>query len=126
MNRTAVGQIVFSAGAVLLGVIALRWHDSETWQYLSAISSLPSGGWIGTILMIALIAASVGVLIRPLAQAAASILVFTYATFCAACVAGIVAAPRVFAQYGNFFEQFCLLCGALAAFAASGASASRT
>ena len=41
------GRIVFGASAVLFGVIALMWHDSDTWQTLRQIWSLPFGTFIG-------------------------------------------------------------------------------
>ena len=41
------GRIVFGASAVLFGVIALMWHDSDTWQTLRQIWSLPFGIIIG-------------------------------------------------------------------------------
>jgi hypothetical protein len=37
MKRASCGRIVFGAAAVLLGVIALMWHDADTWQNLQHI-----------------------------------------------------------------------------------------
>jgi hypothetical protein len=41
MKAALYGRIVFGACAVLFGVIALMWHDSDTWQALRKIWSLP-------------------------------------------------------------------------------------
>jgi hypothetical protein len=35
MKTALYGRIVFGASAVLFGVIALMWYDSDTWQYLA-------------------------------------------------------------------------------------------
>lgn len=80
MKTASYGRIVFGASAVLFGVIALMWHDSDTWQTLRQIWSLPFG---------------------------------------------IIAAPTMYATYGSFFEQFSLLCGSTALYAATEANAAR-
>jgi hypothetical protein len=59
--KTALyGRIVFGAAAVLFGVIALMWHDADTWQNLQHIWSLPFGTIIGGCLMTAQIAGGLG------------------------------------------------------------------
>jgi hypothetical protein len=50
---------------------------------------------------------------------ASAVLIVVYALFSLVCVPGIVAAPKVFVEYDGFFEQFCLLCGAIAVYAAT-------
>ena len=59
------------------------------------------------------------------ARLASVVLVVVYLFFSLACIPGIIAAPTVYAQYGSFFEQFSLLCGAIALYAATEASAAR-
>jgi len=34
MKTALYGQIIFGASTVLFGVIALMWHDTDTWQAL--------------------------------------------------------------------------------------------
>jgi hypothetical protein len=116
------GRILFGASAVLFGVIALMWHDSDTWQSLRKIWSLPFGTIIGACLMIAQIAGGIGIAYPRTARLASIILAVVYLLFSLACVPGIVAAPTVYAQYGSFFEQFCSLCGAIAVYAATEAN----
>ena len=53
--------MVFGAAAVLFGVIALMWHDADTWQTLVEIWKLPFGAAIGACLMGAQIAGGIGV-----------------------------------------------------------------
>ena len=95
------GRIVFGASAVLFGTIALVWHDPETWQTLREIWSLPLGITLGACLMTLQIAAGIGVQYPGTAHLASVV------------------------QYGSFFEQFSLLCGAMALFAATEAGAAR-
>jgi hypothetical protein len=120
MKTGSYGRIVFGTSAVLLGVIALMWHDADTWQTLRKIWSLPLGIVIGRCLMIGEIAGGVGIQHPRTARLASIVLGIVYVIFSLACVPGIIAAPTVYAQYGSFFEQFSALCGAIAVYAATG------
>jgi hypothetical protein len=125
MKAALYGRIVFGASAVLLGVIALLWYDTDTWQTLRQIWSLPFGTMIGGGLMIVQIAGGLGIQDPKTARLASIALGIVYLLFCLACIPGIVAAPTIYVHYGNFFEQFSLLCGAIALYAATEANAVR-
>src|SRR5438874_11180916 len=61
MKTALYGRIVFGASAVLFGVIALLWHDADTWQNLQHTWGLPFGTIIGGSLMTAQIAGGIGI-----------------------------------------------------------------
>jgi hypothetical protein len=125
MKTVRYGRIVFGASAVLFGCIALMWHDSDTWQALRQIWRLPFGIIIGGCLMTLQIAAGIGIQYPRTAHPASVALSAVYLLFSLTCIPGIIAAPTVYAQYGSFFEQFSLLCGSIALFAATEANAAR-
>ena len=125
MKTAFYGRIVFGASAVLFGVIALMWHDSDTWQTLSQIWSLPFGIIVGGCLMIAQIACGIGMQYPRSARLASIVVGVVYLLFSLACIPGIIAAPTIYAQYGSFFEQFSLLCGAIALYAQTEANEAR-
>ncbi len=125
MKTASYGRIVFGASAVLFGVIALMWHDADTWQTLSRIWSLPFGTIIGGCLMAVHIAGGIGMQYPRTAYLASIALGVVYLFFSLACLPDILAAPAVYAHYGSFFEQFSSLCGAIALYAATEASAAR-
>jgi uncharacterized membrane protein YphA (DoxX/SURF4 family) len=125
MKTALYGRILFGASAVLFGVIALLWHDADTWQSLVKIWSLPFGTVVGGVLMIAQIAGGIGIALPRTARAASIVLLVVYGLFSLACIPAIVAAPRVFGQYDGFFEQFTLLCGAIAVYAAASGDATQ-
>jgi hypothetical protein len=125
MKTALYGRIVFGASAVLFGVIALMWHDADTWQTLRQIWSLPFGTIIGGCLMTAQIAGGIGMQYPRTARMASVVLGVVYLLFSLACIPGIIAAPTIYAQYGSFFEQFSLLSGAIALYAATEANAAR-
>jgi hypothetical protein len=114
-----LGRVVLGASAVLFGVIALMWRDVETWQTLSRIWKLPAGLAIGRLLMAAQILGGLGVLLPRTGRPAAILLAIVYSLFSLACIPDIVAAPAVYEHYGSFVEQFTLIWGALAIYAAT-------
>lgn len=126
MKAGAVGRLLFGASAVLFSIVALMWHDPQTWQELAKIWSVPFGVTIGAILMGAQIAGGIGILFSPTVRAASMILIIVYAVFSLACIPAIVAHPVVYQGYGSFFELFAPLCGAVAVYAVSGSRAVRS
>jgi hypothetical protein len=104
MKTSLYGRMVFGAAAVLSGVIALTWYDSDTWQTLRQIWRLPFGAIIGGFLMIAQIAGGIVMQYSRAARLASIVLGVVYLLFSLACIPGIIAAPAIYAQYGNFFE----------------------
>lgn len=125
MKTTLYGRIVFGASAVLFGVIALTWRDSETWQGLQRIWDLPFGAAIGGSLMALQIAGGIGMQHPRSARLAGVALCFVYLCFSLACIPGVIAGPAIYARYGSFFEQCSLFCGSAALYAATGARAAR-
>jgi len=119
MKPALYGRIVFGLSAVLFGVIALMWHDADTWQTLSEIWRLPAGAAVGGCLMAVQIGGGIGIQHPRTAHAAAMVLGGVYLLFSVACIPGILGAPGVWEHYGSFFEQFSLLSGAIALYAAT-------
>ena len=126
MKTALYGRIVFGAAAVLFAVIALMWHDPETWQNLQHIWSLTFGTLIGGCLMTAQIAGGIGMQLPRAGRLASVVLCVVYLCFSLACVPDIIAASNIYDRYGgSFFLFFSLLCGAIALCAATEANASR-
>jgi hypothetical protein len=125
MKTALYGRIFFGASAVLFGVIALLWHDVQTWQNLSRIWRLPLGAIAGGCLMIGQIAGGLGLPFPRTARVASIVLGVVYGLFSLVCLAGVAASPATFDEYDSFFEQFALLSGAIAVYAASDANAAR-
>jgi hypothetical protein len=126
MKAASYGRIFFGASAVLFGVIALMWHDPDTWQSLHPIRNLPLGSIIGACLMAAQIAGGIAMQSSRTARLASIILGVVYLLFSLACVPGIIAASNLFERYGgSFFQQLSLLCGAIALYAATETDAAK-
>ncbi len=126
MNTTLYGRIVFGASAVLFGVIALMWHDADTWQNLRHLWSLPLGITVGACLVVAQIAGGMGMLHLRTERVASIVLCIVYLCFSLACIPDIIAATNIYDKYGgSFFVFFSFLCGAIALYAATEADAAR-
>jgi uncharacterized membrane protein YphA (DoxX/SURF4 family) len=126
MKSAVCGRIVFGAAAVWFGVIALMWHDADTWQNLQHIWSLPFGAIIGGCLMAVQIAGGIGILYPRTARLASLALCVVYVCFALACIPDIVAATNIYDRFGgSFFQYLSLLCGAIALYAATEANAAR-
>ena len=126
MKTALYGRILLGASAVLFGVIALMWHDPDTWQNLQQVWRLPFGALIGGCLMTAQITGGIGMQYPRTARLASVVLGVVYLCFCLACIPGIIAASTIYERYGgSFFLFFSLLCGAIALYAATEANAAR-
>jgi hypothetical protein len=98
-----LGRPVFGVAALAFGVITLVWHDYNGWhqpRYLVYAAGA------------ALIFGGAAMQFRRTAKTGAGVLGAVYLIFALMCVPGIVAAPRIYNSWGNFFEQFSLLTGA--------------
>jgi hypothetical protein len=103
-----LGRHVFGVAALAFGLITLAWHDYNGWhqpRYLvyAAAAALIFGG--------------AAIQFRRTAKTGAVVLSAVYLVFALRCVPGIVAAPRIYNSWGNFFEQFSLVAGAVIVYA---------
>jgi uncharacterized membrane protein YphA (DoxX/SURF4 family) len=126
MKTALFGRIVFGASAVLFGVLALMWHDPDTWQNVYQVWRLPFGAIIAIALMIAQIAGGIAMQFPRTARLASIVLTIVYLCFSLACIPGIISASNIYDRTGgSFFIFFSLVCGAIALYAATEANAAR-
>ena len=117
-------RLLFGTSAIVFAVISLMWRDSVMWQDVRPLGS--SGTIAAWFLAVAQIIGGAGMLHPRTARLASLVLGIVFVLFSLACIPGIVRAPATYAQYGNFFEQFAVVCGALGLFAASESKPARS
>jgi hypothetical protein len=103
-----LGRHVFGVAGLAFGVITLVWHDYNGWQqprYLVYAAA------------VALIFGGAAIQFRRTEKTGAVALGAAYLVFALLCVPGIVATPKIYNSWGNFFEQFALLTGAAIVYA---------
>ena len=106
--RSNLGRHLFGVAAFAFGFITLVWHDYNGWhqpRYLVYATA------------VALILGGAAIQFPRSAKTGASVLTVVYLVFALQCLPGIVAAPRIFNSWGNFFEQFSLVAGAAIVYA---------
>ena len=103
-----LGRHVFGVAALAFGVITLAWHEYNGWHLPSYIV-YPAAA--------AEIFGGAAIQFRRAGKTGAVTLAAVYLAFALACVPGIVAAPRIYNNWGNFFEQFSLVTGAAIVYA---------
>src|SRR6202166_659185 len=107
-TRSDFGRHLFGAAALAFGLITLAWHDNNGGHQLRYIVYAAAA---------ALIFGGAAIQFRRTAKAGAVLLGAAYLVLVLVCVPGIVAAPRIYNSWGNFFEQFSLLSGAAIVYA---------
>jgi hypothetical protein len=107
MPGSNLGRPVLGVAALAIGLITLAWHDYNDWPQLRYLVYAASA---------AQIVGGAAIQFRRTTKTGATVLSGGNLIFVLLCVPGIVAAPRVYNSWGNFFEQFCLLSGAAIVF----------
>ena len=115
--RLYLGRHLFGLAAVGFGVFALVWHDFNIWQQIRALGNVPHREILVYIVAAIEIFGGVAIQGRRTAQAGAIALGAIYLIFALLWVPLIVEKPLVFDRWGNFFEQFSLVSGALIVYA---------
>ena len=108
MKTALYGRMVFGASAALFGVIALIWHDADTWQTLRQIWSLPFGVIAGGCLMIAQIAGGIAMQYPRTAGLASMVLGVVYLLFSLACIPEHPRSAGRLCDLRKFFRAVCV------------------
>ena len=118
MNRLYLGRHVFGIAAIAFGGIALVWHDfNAPWQQIRVFGNVPHHEVLVCLAAAIFLCGGVAIQWRRTAPAGALALGALYLFFALMWVPMIVGEPNVYDRYGNFFEQFSLVSGALIVYA---------
>src|SRR5260370_6397893 len=98
-----LGSHVFAVASLAFGLLTLAWHDYNGWHQPRYLVHAAAA---------ALIFSGAAIQFRRTAKTGAAVLGAVYLAFALLCVSQIVAAPKIYNSWGNFFEQFSLVTGA--------------
>ncbi len=120
--RLYLGRHVYGLAAVAFGVITLVWHDFNTWQQIRPLGNVPHREILVYIAAAVELFGGVAIQWPRTARAGALVLGAIYLMFALLWVPHIAAKPQTYDPWGNFFEQFSLVSGALIVYATAARS----
>jgi uncharacterized membrane protein YphA (DoxX/SURF4 family) len=120
MTRIYLGRRVYGSAAIAFGVIALVWHDFNNWQQIRALGNVPHREILLYIAAAIELFGGVAMQWPRTARVGSLALGAIYLIFALLWVPLIAAKPQIYDGWGNFFEQFSLVSGALIVYASFG------
>jgi uncharacterized membrane protein YphA (DoxX/SURF4 family) len=109
-----LGRRIYGVAAVGFGVIALVWRDfGAPWQQIQALGNVPHREVLVYIAAVTEILGGVLIQWPRTLRAGAIALATIFMVFALLWVPRIIGEPRLYDRYGNFFEQFSIVSGAL-------------
>src|SRR5271169_2804902 len=118
--KHSLGRYVFGLAAIGSGICALVWHDVNNWEQIKAVGAVPHREILPYIVATIEVLGGVAVQWPKTARAGAVALGAMYFIFALLGVPLIIEHPLVYNGFGNFFEQFSFVAGALILYACSG------
>jgi uncharacterized membrane protein YphA (DoxX/SURF4 family) len=113
-----LGRHVYGLAAVLFGVVALAWHDFNIWQQIRPLGDVTNRAILVYIYAAVELFGGIAIQWRRTARVGAVALGALSFVFALLWVPFIAAKPQVYDDWGNFFEQFSIVSGALIVYAA--------
>jgi uncharacterized membrane protein YphA (DoxX/SURF4 family) len=115
--KFSLGRYVFGLAAIATGICALASHNYDQ------LAAVPHHAILAYVVATIEILAGLAVLWMRTTRAGAVALGAIYAIFCLLALPLIIHQPLVYNNYGNFFEQFSFVAGALILYACAGSIA---
>jgi hypothetical protein len=115
--KVHLGRHLYGLGAFIFSAAALVWHDFRGWLQFRALGTVPHHEVLILIAFAVEFSGSIAIQWARTARAGALALGAVYLSFSLLYVPYIIDAPLTFNSWGNFFEQFSLVCGALIVYA---------
>lgn len=122
MTKKQFGRHVYGLAAIAFAVITLVWHDFNNWQQIRALGNVPHREILVYLAAAAELFGGIAIQSRRTARTGALVLGAIYLAFALLWVPHIIAQPQIYDRWGNFFEQFSLVSGALIVYASASRS----
>jgi uncharacterized membrane protein YphA (DoxX/SURF4 family) len=111
--RFHLGRHIYGLAAIGFGILDLVWHEFNGWQQIQPLGKIPHPEILLYLAAVIEIAGGLTIQWPRTARAGAMALGATYLIFALLWVPRIAATPRTYDPWGNFFEQFSLVSGAM-------------
>lgn len=120
-----LGRHVLGLAGILFGIFTLAWRDFNTWQQIQPLGNIAHHGALACFIGTVEILGGLAIQWRKTARAGAMALGGVFSFFALLWIPRIIAEPGIFDRWGNFFEQFSQVAGALIVYATVGMSGSK-
>jgi uncharacterized membrane protein YphA (DoxX/SURF4 family) len=117
MSRIYLGRHVYGFAAVIFGILTFVWRDLNAWRQIIPLGKVPHPEIFLYIAAAIELFGGVAIQWAPTRRIGALSLGSIYFLFALLAVPEIIARPLTYNSWGNFFEQFSLVSGALIVFA---------
>jgi uncharacterized membrane protein YphA (DoxX/SURF4 family) len=117
MKKIYLGRHVFGLAAIIFGVLTLAWRDFNGWQQIQALGDVPHREVLAYIVAVIEILGGLAIQWQKTARIGSAALGSIFFVFALLWVPRILAKPTVYDPWGNFFEQFSQVAGALIVYA---------
>jgi len=125
--KLSLGRHVFGLAAIAFAVIAFVWRDfNAPWQQIRAFGDIPHREIFVYLVAAIFLFGGIAIQFRRTVRAGALALAVIYSVFALLWMPLIAAEPRTYDRWGNFFEQFSLVSGAVIVYATFAQSDSKT
>jgi uncharacterized membrane protein YphA (DoxX/SURF4 family) len=121
-----LGRYVFGLAAIASGICAFAWHDFVNWHQYKALGDAGHHQILTYVAAAIEVLGGIAVLSPRTARAGAAAVGSIYLIFTLLTVPFIFEHPLVYNSFGNFFEQFSLLSGAVILYGCSGSTTARS
>jgi uncharacterized membrane protein YphA (DoxX/SURF4 family) len=118
--RLYLGRYVYGWAAIGFGILALVWREFNSWQQIQPLGNVPHREILLYIAAAIQIFGGLAIQWPRTARAGAIALGAIYLIFALLWVPLIIKQPQVYDGFGNFFEQFSLVSGALIVYSSVG------
>ena len=108
----AIGRYVFGAATVAFGLVTLTWHEYDGLRLARDVWNGPGASLFTYAVAAAQTFGGAAMLVRRFARIGSAAAGAAYLVFALVRFAKIIAEPRIYDTWGNFFEQFSLVLGA--------------
>jgi hypothetical protein len=115
-----LGRHVLGLAAILFGVFTLAWRDFNSWQQAQPLEHMAHRAALACLIGAIEILGGLAIQWRKTTRAGAIAIGSVFLFYALLWIPRIVAEPRVFDRWGNFFEQFSQVAGALIVYATVG------
>jgi uncharacterized membrane protein YphA (DoxX/SURF4 family) len=120
MTRIYLGRHVYGLAAIIFGILIFVWRDVNVWREILPIGKVSHPEILLYIAAAIQLFGGLAIQWAPTCRIGALSLTVIYLIFALLSVPAIIAKPLIYNNWGNFFEQFSLVSGALIVFGAPG------